>query len=300
MKRKLLLVFLTLSIFNLYAASAVRDDVSRPLLAECKNTSTNLLRIELNKLKTPNDWKDWIKAHGTSSAKDYLEAIEAVAEYVENESTLNDLCDEIFVNSSCCFCFGKSKFINFFFEVRQKLESRKFQRDLDELKATFEVKTREVEDLRESLKTETEKREALETEIKELRIQRTVKQTSAVDYSESDHTEVDMTKVSESFASQIEKLHTQFEELKALISAGDLELASQIQSLSEKVDAMDLEGIRADVEKLAKEFSEYKEGAISPDQFDAFTIVLLALRKLADPNAIKVAEAEVKEEIEQS
>lgn len=292
MKRKLLLVFLTLSIFNLYAASDVRDDASRPLLAECKNPSTNLLRIELNKLKTPNDWKDWIKAHGTSSAKDHLEAIEAVAEYVENESTLNDLCDEIFVNSSCCFCFGKSKFINFFFEVRQKLESRKFQRDLDQFKSDLKAKTIEVEDLRESLKTETEKREASERKIKELRTQRTVEQTSVVESPESDHTEVDMTKVSESFASQIEKLHTQFEELKASIGSEEDELTVQIRSLSEKVDAMDFEGIRTDVEKLAKEFSEYKEGAISPKEFDAFSKLLRGLVKIADKTALEKALAE--------
>ncbi len=266
MKRKLLLVFLTLSIFNLYAAS----DDSQPLLGDCKTS----LRIELASLETVNDWKDWIKAHGTSSAKYHLEAIEAVAEYAEqNRSVWNDLYYEIFENSSCCFCFGKSKFINFFFEVQQKLESRKFQRDLDEFKATFEVKTREVEDLRE-------KTAALEQKIRKLREQKAVEQTSLVESPNPVSTEADMSKVSEAFTSQIKELRAQLDELKASISTGDPELTVQIQSLSEKVDAMDLEGIRADVNNILTYIGISKGESVNKSlltRFDNMTHMILAL-----------------------
>ncbi len=125
------------------------------------------------------------------------------------------------------------------------LESR-----LEALEQMLKIESEKRAFLEQRLEEETEKREALEREIEELKAQKTVEAASVTVAPESDHTEVDMTKVSESFSSQIKELHTQLDELKASISTGDSELTAKIQSLSEKVDAMDLEGIRADVETI--------------------------------------------------
>lgn len=121
--------------------------------------------------------------------------------------------------------------------------------------------------LEESLRTEIEQRKALESEITELREQMNKPATQ----SEPDLTE---------FSSQIGELKAQFEKLRTSIGNGDPELASQIQKLSEKVDAMDLEGIRADVETLLAYIGINKGESVNKSlltRFDNMTHMILAL-----------------------
>ena len=135
----------------------------------------------------------------------------------------------------------------------EKLNEETAQRKALEEVLVKETSARESEraDLAQKLAEETERREALEREIEELKKQKTVEQTELVGLSDPVPTETEKPKVPDELTPQIEELQHQFEELKKTIDSSNAELTKGIQALSEKVDAMNLEGIRAEVEKLS-------------------------------------------------
>lgn len=92
--------------------------------------------------------------------------------------------------------------------------------------------------LEESLRTEIEQRKALEQEITELREQ----MNKPVVQSEPGLTE---------FRSQIDDLKTQLGELKVIVGANNPDLAGKIQGLEKKINVVDLEGIKKDVDILS-------------------------------------------------
>lgn len=192
----------------------------------------------------------------------------------------------------------QSKLIESFsskFESLERSFETKLNSAIDEISRTEADKRAGLE---ESLRTEIEQRKALEQEITELREQ----MNKPVVQSEPGLTE---------FRSQIDDLKTQLGELKAIVGANNPDLAGKIQGLSDSLNlsktvqnlsekvAIDLESIKKQINDLTRDFADYQENSISPEQFDAFTVILLALRKLADPERIKAVEAEIKKQLEQ-
>lgn len=227
------------------------------------------------------NWEKWIKAYGVPTSSDYFIAINSAAEYAkEHESEWEDFRRKIVDEPSSVYKFFHSRTMRnraAFFQMANccKIEQRQtanLQQQLCTQSETISTLMAKIDSqaaiaeevsrsksalesrlaaLEQKLSDETRQRQTLEDEMKELREQKTVEQTSSVGSPKSVPTKADMTEVSEAFTSQIEELRAQFEELTSSIaSSADAELAEKVQALSDKVDAMDLDGIRADVETL--------------------------------------------------
>ncbi len=312
MKRKLLLIFFTLSICNLYVSSEVNEPsetmpllqqvVSRINFSEINWDRTQLQRafqrvgadilqnpfpiiqgdvgfifrttelvpphITLAHLETLDKagWENWIRKYGVPTSPEYSMAIDSATEYAENhKENWEDFRKKIVEEPTLCYKLFHSRTMTNRIAFFQTVDYRMMGRQgIIELQRCIQTQNRAIsmlsakksdletrlEALEQRLRDESKKRESLELEINALKEQRVIEHPPVLESPPPVHTDADMTKISEDFTSQIEKLSTQFEELKSSISTGDSELASRIQMLSEKVDTMDLKGIRADIETL--------------------------------------------------
>ncbi|MDO4974861.1 MAG: hypothetical protein Q4E61_00840 [Alphaproteobacteria bacterium] len=178
----------------------------------------------LNRVLTTS--QNSVRAEDVSSLSTRNKALE---QRILEQTKLNEELTKQISEQSKLIDSLSSKFNSLEQSFRDELSSK-----LDKISKAEADKRTELE---ESLRTEIEQRKALEQEITELREQ----MNKAPVQSESDLTE---------FSSQIGELKAQFEKLRTSIGNGDPELAGQIQRLSEKVDAMDLEGIRAAVDTI--------------------------------------------------
>lgn len=238
----------------------------------------------------------WIKKYGDPTSSDYFAAIDSAAKYAENHpEDWEDLRKKMIEEPCWLYRKTHSDTMNnrrlFFNEVSRRVEFRVGIRMLQLQNEFLMTQITELQtgkaDLEQKLQEETrirrEESEALQNRLEEEIMKRSTLEQSLTEKKQSEEIPMVQESMLQELAPQIEKLQRQLEEFKASITLSNAELTRRIQALSEKVNAMDLDGIRAEVETLLA-YIGIKKGEVASmslvTKFDNMTHMILALYDL--------------------
>lgn len=319
--KKILFLFLSLSVCNSYASieqdnNAKKEEAKYTDLTALMSPSCSLIssyfelqmvpqekqsaklsgeytKEHLEKL-TPEGCVDWIKKH----VKDQ-NAIKAVTEFAKDDFEKWGKIRVRLLDGSKNWKRNKKKRLEFvssvdreiivtnFLKEQERLSMRfakydELERKYDELKEEIIYSSSQVERLEQRLQAETERREALESEITELReqVNKPVAQSELTLAELSDV--APETQNAELVASQIDELKKQMDDLKGAISVINPDIAGKIQGLSDSLDLSKTvqnlsEKVATDLESMKAQLVELDEAKAGVHFTKKFSVLLQSL-----------------------